>query len=140
MYHWEQHPMIDLSFPSRKVVNVIMLKISHVSLYINVNFCEYILTIQTFLLLFSFCHILTFKIYTFVSIYLLSKPFSFLSHIDIENHLNSLFKQACYLDVELSMFTIVKNFHLKQMMKSHFINQDSNPGSLALWLVSGELL
>lgn len=62
------------------------------------------------------------------------------SQSDIENHPNSLYIQACYLDVELSMPTIVKYFHLKQVMKGHFINQDENPLSLALGLVSGELL
>lgn len=62
------------------------------------------------------------------------------SQSDIENHPNSLYIQACYLDVELSMPTIVKDIHLKQVTKGHFINQDENPLSLALGLVSGELL
>lgn len=44
------------------------------------------------------------------------------SQSDIENHPNSLYIQACYLDVELSMPTIVKDIHLKQVMKGHFIN------------------
>lgn len=63
-----------------------------------------------------------------------------MSLCDIENHPNSLYIQACYLDVELSMPTIVMDIHLKQVMKGHFINQDENPLSLALGLVSGELL
>lgn len=81
--------------------------------------CEYIFTIQTFLLFFGR---------------------GGGSQSDIKNHPNSLYIQACYLDVELSMPTIVKYFHLKQVMKGHFINQDENPLSLALGLVSGELL